>query len=238
MKKFVILAVCGVAGLAGILWVLVLDQNKTQEKVSNLPTRVELYNQAVKAAQSRRQICRGVNKRFIVLQHVVAQQRPDPSTTAYYRDHPDEFQRAKEDFNKTIKALGPINCERTYPAPKFKDFDIPPPKTKVHARQPKYELPTATTPNNSYAPPRPKTPTAQPYPRGPTARVRIPRRPPIPRPPTTPVPRPPAPSPPVSSAPLPPQPSPPLTTTPPVPPPPRPPILPPVCQLNPILPVC
>jgi len=133
-RRFIVLAVIAMVGIAGLTWWTAqsvtsnekqIDVNK--ERIKKVPTKAQLFRALVEIRKVQRRACRVVNGRFEALANLIAEQRPSPTTTAYYKDHPEELAKAQSYFDRTLKVLHPRNCLRDYPPPKLSDVSSVPP---------------------------------------------------------------------------------------------------------------
>jgi hypothetical protein len=126
-RLFVIVAVLGMAGLAAVVWALVIGQDQNKQAIEDRPTTEQLLGLLRDRAQKDRERCRVVNRKFDALADQIATQRPTTQPgqpgASYYAAHPDELKSAQDDFDKTLAVLRPSSCLKQYPPPTLKDAE-------------------------------------------------------------------------------------------------------------------
>lgn len=155
MRRAGWLLIVGVVVLIVAIVLIVKGVNSNEHRIDQTPTKADVYKALVEIRKSQRQACGVVNKRFNALANLVAQQRPNPVTTAYYRDHPEELVRARDYFDRTVAILRPRNCAKEYPPPDPAQFGLPRTNPPSRSQGPGPSKPSdrRTTPRN---PPRPR----------------------------------------------------------------------------------
>ena len=129
-RIFIAITLLGLAGLAGMIWLLVVNVGNNRDQIAKQPTREELLRVLDANRADQRRACRVVNQRFGAIRVVLKTQRPSPRTTAYYQTHPFELERAQRQFDQILEVFGPRECLRDYPVPNITEITLPEPKAK------------------------------------------------------------------------------------------------------------